>query len=306
MQFIRQYELRFGLPVTITEDWFSPARPSNDKIIEFNDFPDTYLITDHHIDFTISQIVGTGSKTNTVTIYNLSDEIVDYLKENVQAKIPLELKAGYLGDIKLIFKGTIEQFVDENHTETRKTSLSLADGGINLKEAVSSRTYSKGTPASTIVSDMLSDLGLPKAEGTNLTFSSGDTIRGSMYVTGKTSDSLWKLGKDFGFDFTVINGNAYIVPKDKSSGTLSPLISYNSGLVSSISPYVDGNGKTTGSTTKPQIKFTCLLNGDLIPTSRCKVEEENYSGTYKIIEAVHKGSYEGSEWTTEVTAELLR
>lgn len=305
MQFLRKYELRFGTPIQITKDWFSPVKPSSEKLIDFSSFPDTFLIRDHHIEFTIQHITGTGQRSNSITIYNLSQEVVDNIKDNVDGKMPVELKAGYADGIKLIFKGTIESFTDENHTETRKTTLNLADGSINIKEAVSSRAYSKGTPTSQMLSDILSDLGLPKAEGTSIAFSEGDTVRSQIYVTGKTADNLWALGKDYNFDFTVVNGSAYVVPKGKSAGTLSPLVSYSTGLVGSISPNVDNSGKTSEATKTRQIKFTCLLNGEFIPTCRCKVEDDMYGGTYKVIEVTHKGSYEGGEWTTDVIAELL-
>lgn len=309
--FQRKYELTFGLPITgITPDFFSPVKSSKEKLIHLENFVKSsgttdYKLSSHNISFNIDMSTKTGTKNNWIEVNNLSDDLVNYLDSNSDKKIAVQLKAGYVGSIKLLFLGTLEKFSDDFSSSTRATRFSVGDGTINLKEARSRRSYPKGTPVDTIVEDMLGDLGVPKAEGGVVKLGDDIKCRAPYYVSGKTSDQIVLLSDDFGLDFTIIQNTAFVVPKNKHSTIFAPLISADTGLKGDITPAAEHKGKKAATTSKRRLEFTSFLNADIIPTGLVEIKHPRYSGTYKVISVKHSGGYERGDWDSFVTVEAL-
>lgn len=309
-QFIRQYELVFGVPLQITDDNFSTTKPAADKRIEIGKFikesdANSYKISSHNISFNIEHSTSTGTKNNWIEINNLSDDIVSYVEDNVGDRLAIQLKAGYEDNIKIIFLGTIRKFSDDFSNPVRATRFDLEDGGVNLREAASKRSYPKGTIVDSIIADLLDDIAVPKASGGIVKLGDSVVVRSPFYVTGKTSTSLWQLCQDFNLNFSIINGAAYVVPRGKNSGVFVPLISNSTGLVGDITPVNEprGKAKKKKKSNNKRWQFSCFLNGDITPMGLVKIDHPRYNGTYKVVKVTHAGSFEGGDWLSQVTIE---
>lgn len=196
----RTYTLVIGRPVYLTD------KPVNiDKYANTNK-GDAYQIKDLHIEFNVKKDNSKEPNKGYLTIYNLSDEVVNYLDANQRESLAVLLHAGYNGDEKLIFSGTVEYVEDTFPEETRQTKLILGDGTLNLTTAQTSRSYRKGTPLNTVLNDLITDLKLPK--GRVIDFGS-QTTQHAMAFTGSASQNLGNLAKNTASTFSVQDGAVY-------------------------------------------------------------------------------------------------
>ena len=96
-----------------------------------------------------------------VTVYNLPDTIVQYLKDNLDNSLGGILEAGQDGNNVQVFAGAVEYMGDSWDRHTRKTKFIFGDAKQNLAYAKTNRSYRAGTSANKIISDLVSDMKLP-------------------------------------------------------------------------------------------------------------------------------------------------
>lgn len=308
--FDRQYELIFGVPLKISADHFSTAKTAKEKLITIDEYikdksPNSYKLTTNNLSFDITNTSAAGSSRSWIEIENLSDELVNYIVANIHEKMAIQLRAGYKGDVKIVFVGTVRWFSDDFSDVTRRTRLEVEDGGVNLREAFSKRSYPKGMLVDDVISDLLDDLGVPKAPGGIVKLGDIKT-KSPFYASGQTSVALADLAEDYDLNFSIVGGNAYVTPSDKSASHYIPSISPNTGLKGDITPVAQPNGRKTKKVKKkvpPRWQFKCFLNADILPMSLVNLDHPKYKGNYKVISVRHSGVYEGDTWETDVLVE---
>lgn len=296
-QFIRAYELTFGVPHKITQNSFvGPIRAyeegsSRQNVEEFLTLPrqeaefplaptsnlrvtgdpikrnpiraeeraeamDSFFasnnysfvqFTDHQVTFKIDKSKDGGGEDGTnslkITVFNATDDTISYL-EQVSGKKPyIRLKAGYVDNMKTIFKGNVESVEDEDKGHTRKTVIKVSDGGPAVKEALSFRKYPKGTNVDDILSDLMNDLGLPRGSVTEL--GSPLVTNKPLYFTGNTARAITKLGKSLGLHFSVQDLTINLMAPAKPIYYVSALVTPETGLVGSVSFLDENESKTT-------------------------------------------------------------
>lgn len=236
-----------------------------------------------------------------VTVYNLSDEILGYLKSNQDKSIAAILTAGYDGENTQLFAGTIEFIEDIWDRHTRKTKFIFGDGKENIANAQTARSYRAGTPVSKVVQDLVSDMKLPIGRVANVEGSLGS----SKAFVGNCANTLSKLCKEYGANFSVQDGASYVTVTGKRFESYVYEISEETGMIGSPTPKQpkpvkknkkkqDPNKEDTGLTVKTQ------LLGGVLPQSTIYLKSRDYTGFYKVLRLEHNGSYEGGEWTTSM------
>lgn len=301
--FKRAYKILIGDPYKIN---FSPTNNTFSRVQQLEDFyanaePNGYVITDHQITFTINKGSTANKKTSEITIFNLDERFVGYLVQNQDKKLVISFQAGYEGDLKQIFKGTIDKVVDDFSDENRKTTLTLGDGVVNLKEAVTLRSYPRNTPVTTIIQDMIDDLGLPV--GNYIPPVELPPLLTAKTYHGHTSTLLqrWALYTDS--RFSVQNGAVYFIPKDAVlDGERSAFLSADSGLIDTPKPMTKNAGSAEKNSTDPKtgLEVKSLLNGSIIPESSVYIQSGDIDGAYKVLKVTYKGDYEGNSWFNEM------
>lgn len=236
-----------------------------------------------------------------VTVYNLSDEILGYLKSNQDKSIAAILTAGYDGENTQLFAGTIEFIEDVWDRHTRKTKFIFGDGKENIANAQTARSYRAGTPVSKVVQDLVSDMKLPIGRVANVEGSLGS----SKAFVGNCANTLSKLCKEYGANFSVQDGASYVTVTGKRFESYVYEISEETGMIGSPTPKQpkpvkknkkkqDPNKEDAGLTVKTQ------LLGGVLPQSTIYLKSRDYTGFYKVLRLEHNGSYEGGEWTTSM------
>ena len=313
----KSYELIFGTPFQFTPGSFTILTTPEQRLTAIEDFfpeadPDAVSLKDHQITFDIRKTKKGSPNKSYVEIRNMSPKTLSYLSNQQGLKPAVILSAGYGGKNIEIFRGQLESYTDRKEGNERVTRLLLSDGAENTREANSVRSYRKGTPVNKIVSDLLSDMGVPKAGGGVLLDPDNIVTKKALYLSGRTSDGLDRVSRStLGklADWSIIDMHAYFLGEDE---TLPPIqvvpLSDKSGLIGSPVVKDDTAGqptyKSTGSqTSKSNIKLRTLLNGALIPLRGITLDSKEYKGVYKIVDLRHRGSFEGSQWYSEITAE---
>lgn len=231
---------------------------------------------------------------------------MDYLEANSRNSIAVILEGGYSedsfdGQVKTLFKGTVERIEDIFDKETRVTKLILGDASMNVREALSSRYYSAGVPIKNVLRDLTKDLGL--SLGNIETISDDIVTRKSYSWMGKSHHILKTLAKELGADYSIQDGQVYIIKYDNLLKTRVAYLTAGSGLVGTPEPLSQNEGKTQEDNVPSKgIRFKCLLDGAIKPGSTIYVKSRKYDGAYKVTKVTHKGEYEGATWESEVEA----
>lgn len=310
----RTYTLVIGRPVTIGE------KPVNIEKFANTSRGDAYEIKDLHIDFNIKKDNSKEPNKGYVTVFNLSDEVVNYLSVNQRESLAVMLHAGYNGDEKLIFSGTVEYVEDNFPQETRETKFILGDGTLNLTTATTARSYRKGTSLNSVLNDLITDLKLPK--GRVIDFGN-QTLQTSMAFTGTASQNLANLAKNTGSTFSVQDGAVYWTREGSRFNNVMFEISEEGGMVGTPTPKQPSSSKKlikakakerAGEKPKAPSKkqkehdikedvgmtVSTLLNGAILPESTVYLNTRYHKGFYKVAELTHRGGYETGEWVTEL------
>lgn len=310
----RTYTLVIGRPVVLGE------KPVNIDKFANTSKGNAYQIRDLHIDFSVKKDNSKEPNKGYITVFNLSDEVVNYLSVNQRESLAVMLHAGYNGDEKLIFSGTVEYVEDNFPQETRETKFILGDGTLNLTTATTARSYRKGTPLNSVLNDLITDLKLPK--GRVIDFG-GQTLQTSMAFTGNASQNLANLAKNTGSTFSVQDGAVYWTREGSRFNNVMFEISEEGGMVGTPTPKQPSSSKkliaskvkakSGDAPKKPSKKakehdikedvgmtVTTLLNGAILPESTVYLNTRYHKGFYKVAELTHKGGYETGDWVTEM------
>nr|DAO34758.1 MAG TPA: tail protein [Caudoviricetes sp.] len=309
----RTYTLVIGRPVIIGE------KPVNIEKFANTSKGDAYEIKNLHIDFSVKKDNSKEPNKGYVTVFNLSDEVVNYLSVNQRESLAVLFYAGYNGDEKLIFSGTVEYVEDNFPQETRETKFILGDGTLNLTTATTARSYRKGTPLNSVLNDLISDLKLPK--GRIIDFGS-QTLQASMAFTGNASQNLANLAKNTGSTFSVQDGAVYWTREGSRFNNVMFEISEEGGMVGTPTPKQPSSSKKlikaqskakAGEKPKASKKkkehdikedvgmtVSTRLNGAILPESTVYLNTRYHKGFYKVAELTHRGGYETGEWVTEL------
>lgn len=265
-----------------------------------------YLLQDHQITFSIKKDNNKDPNQAEIVVYNLSDDTVNYINRGIRNNLAVALAVGYEGEeLVMIFKGTIQWVSDTFDSVDRKTTLHCLDGGINIAEARTSRSYPKGTKIKRVVTDLVKDLGT--TEG-NIHVDNDQTLSSATAMCGNTSHYLEHICKSIDHNVSIQDGSVYVTPRSQMSSARSAYISPETGLIGSPEPFhndIKPTKKVTKSSKKAKkptdgVKFKCQMNGAILPEKTIWLKSRYYDGPFKVVSVSHNGDKEGKEWVTEV------
>ncbi|AFU62736.1 baseplate hub protein [Escherichia phage vB_EcoM_3A1_SA_NWU] len=265
-----------------------------------------YLLQDHQITFSIKKDNNKDPNQAEIVVYNLSDDTVNYINRGIRNNLAVALAVGYEGEeLVMVFKGTIQWVSDTFDSVDRKTTLHCLDGGINIAEARTSRSYPKGTKIKRVVTDLVKDLGT--TEG-NIHVDNDQTLSSATAMCGNTSHYLEHICKSIDHNVSIQDGSVYVTPRSQMSSARSAYISPETGLIGSPEPFhndIKPTKKVTKSSKKAKkptdgVKFKCQMNGAILPEKTIWLKSRDYDGPFKVVSVSHNGDKEGKEWVTEV------
>jgi len=248
--------------------------------------------------FQIEKTIKSDPNRATFTVYNLNENSRAKLEE--AAELYLSIEAGYGDETKVIFSGDVDKIENKKTPTDWVTIVETGDGKKDLTETRLNKSYKKGTSVKTVIDDALGAFTNLKNNGLpdGLIQSAKELVTGGTF-SGRSKDILDKLLGEQGLEFSVQDDEVIITEKDKATNNDIYVINPNSGLINSPAKTEEKNkeGKVVKGVT-----FTALLNPNLVPKQRVRVESRNITGEYTIIKINHVGDSQQGTFYTQVEA----
>lgn len=253
------------------------------------------------IEFSISKSISSTQNSAEIKIYNLSESSRNALGKELD---DITLEAGYIppnggGNVGIIFQGQIR---DVEHTRNEGdiiTTLSCGEGDKAFGNATIAKTYPAGTKVEDVVDDIYKELekeGIAKGE---FKYPEGvKPFKRPYTVCGSCKREMDTLGRGKDFYWSVQNGTMEVVPGDGYVGGIVSLTP-ETGLVGT--PTITDNG----------VKVTALLNAEIRPNRRVKIESQVLemnaeNGEYRVSECTYSGNNRDGDMLVSITGESLQ
>ena len=316
-QFNHKYSCEFGQPISFyganaDSNFKSIPYPvnytteQNKAVSYFNEAKadQAVKLSSHNMSFSIKKGKD-ASPDNTITFYNISDNVRKFLEQNNGKKPVILLRAGYESDkeLPILFNGEVIMVTDSFNGTTRKTDLTCTTGTTAIQEAYSVKSYRAGTKPADIVADVLKDLKLPV--GTYyLPDSMSVGIEKPVIVPAVPAiEFLRKYGKDNGFKVWFEDGTVNLFSEEArpSITTTAFKISSDTNMIGSPTIKTSDVAMTelkAGSRQSVMVQTT--LNGAYSIGARVELISKYHNGIYEIESIEHSGTFEGDDWNSKL------
>lgn len=267
------------------------------------------VITGLRVAFEITKSVLSFPNLARLEIFNANQTTISALQEQ-GAKI--SFNAGYEGAVELLFQGDVRNVLQRKSGVDRITTVFAGDGERDFQNAAFNKTFTSSVSISQAIQEVLKTFeevsigvvnGLPQV---------ADKLRGQT-LSGSSKDILDQFAKEYGFNWSIQNGEVVIVPQDEPlEGDDAVLINAATGMIGS--PTLTRFGATISSY---GVEVTTLLNPKLLPNRAIKIESLNAEvnignlyfqnikkttaeGFYKIQEVTFTGDTHDATWLAMV------
>lgn len=269
-------------------------------------------ISNLRVTFDIEKDLTKETNKSQISIYNLSDETLKIV-ENPDSVILLD--AGYKDSFGRVFEGAIT-FVSSRGETDIETEIEAADGHLEIRDSIFSKSYGPGISSQVILFDIVSSMGATMQISTDIEHK--EYPNGFAYA-GKSKGAIEKVCNYIGAKWSIQNR---IIQVRKAGGAISPkafLISSETGMIGSPERIVKtqtiklseedknkntkkkrGRKKKTEKEKKTGWKIKSLLLASVNPGSVIEVRSKYVKGFFVVDRVNHKGDTHGDDWYTEM------
>lgn len=241
------------------------------------------------------------AKPNTLklSIYNLGDDsrhfIENAAKPNAKGAYAVQVEAGYVSDLRVIFQGTLELGSSNkrgrhNHHHQGAdwvTEIEAADGGQSHRQTILAKSFGPGTSQTTLVHEVAKALGVSIGKITGL---KGANVNHGRTLSGPAIRELDHLCKSNGVRWSIQDGVLHVLPYGAASDTSAFVISTPTGMIGSPEK------------TEKGIKVVSLLQGAINPARLIDVRARDLSGNYVVEAVTHHGDTHDLDWYSDIEA----
>lgn len=237
-----------------------------------------------------------------LTIRNLSPE---HRREILSARrfhTFVEVQAGYVGGMSLIFRGDLRKAVPARDGTDWVVKVTAGDGEHAIRSARVSRSFSPGTTVEAVVRHIAEAMGVGIGNAsTALRGASlgalGDTLPEGTVLGGSAAAELTRLCTAAGKVWSIQEGNLQILPLGGALAREAILLSPGTGLVG-----------TPEVVNRRVITVTALLQPGLVPGQQVVVQSDALLTTapWRITEAEYSGDTHGVDWYAKLTCHRPR
>lgn len=268
---------------------------------------DSKIIRSLRVSFEITKSVLSFPNLAKISIFNPNSDTLSLLQKKYTKVL---FNAGYVGDLRLIFKGEIRNVFQSKVGVDRIITVYAGDGEQDWQNATFNKTFSENVSISSAIEEVLKTFkevtigtinGLPQV---------ADKLRGQT-LSGSSKDILDNFADEYGFTWSIQDGEVVIVPVEEPlQGDEAVLVNAATGMLGS--PTVTEIGAD----------ITTLLNPRMLPNRAFKIESvnadiqlgnlffrsiprTNAEGTYKIQEVTFRGDSRDGEWISSVKGRII-
>lgn len=246
--------------------------------------------------FKIERSTSKEPNTAQISIWNLNQQTRALLQE---LELQTVLEAGYVGSRAVIFSGQLEYGSPGRDGTDWITTLQSADGGKQISQARVNLSFGAGTGVGTVLLCLAEELGLglgnvaEKAKAGSLRGAVTEYLNG-IALNGKAYDELEKIAKQMGLGLSVQDGQVQLLAPLETLRGDAVLLTKRTGLIGS--PEVGEKGR---------VRARSLLQPDLIPGRRVRIESEQVTGFFKVMRSTFIGDTWGQDWYSDIEGKPL-
>lgn len=259
-------------------------------------------ITGLKVTFEITKTVLSFPNLAKIIVHGYSDVTLALAKSTGTS---ISFHGGYGGNNQLLFQGNIINVFHSNFGTERTMTLFAGDGKRDWDNAIFNSTFSANVSVSTAIEEVLATFkdsvvgtlqGMPMAT---------DKLRGQT-LSGSSSDILDGFAEEYGFSWSIQNGEVDIVPDDQIlQGTTAVVIKSETGMVGS--PTITEIGADVVALLNPRllpnVAFTIESSSNEIAIGNLffrDIKKTIAAGTYKVQEVVFSGDTREGDWHSSV------
>lgn len=310
----KRYRLSIGKPLIVKEGTFdvSDTRSNGDSWIDYNKCyhntkNNAFLLESDNegecfsISFDCSRQSGTNSECS-IDIFNLDDELTEYIISNADKDLVVKLEAGYDEELSKVIEGTVSCAYDSWSKQDRVMSMIVEDAAVNIRSAYTVRQYAANTPYEKIVDDLISDLKLKRGKVTKL--DKYPVTKVPVSYSGNTNEIIHMLAKKYKNVFTINDSLAFLTPIDRRVNSLAVFLSASTGLIGDASK--KRNRKKVKSNAKDDIlTFKCQLDSTIYPDLSVYVQDNTIDSAVKVEKVRLRGAYPEGVWECVIDGLLV-
>lgn len=238
-------------------------------------------------------VFGSSPNHSKIELFNLSTQS----RQNFKKGYIVNLQGGYNGLVGTLFTGNVFITKSDRSGPDIITTLECLDGGASIVLARLDKSYPAGVTNIQILQDVATAMSV--TTDSNPGVSAGivvgiptQTFNKGFTATGPCKDTLDKLLKPQGLEWTVDNGNLNIIPKSAYDGNSAQVVSAETGMIG------------VPSQNEFFTQFTSLLNPKLVPGALVQLISENaaLNGFYKIRKSKLEGDSHENKWQVSCEA----
>lgn len=261
----------------------------------------TKIISDLRVVFDIIKSMRSYPNIAMIDLYNPNGDTISRLYDDPI----LILKAGYEGNIGLIFKGRIRNIFNNKVAENRIITIYAGDGQREWENTIINKTYSENIKVKDLVKDVLTTLletgELNLGSLQDLDDRQADKLIG-VSLSGSTKDVMDKLANDYSLVWSIQDGEIVVMDENRAlEASEIVLVNQTTGMIGS--PTVTEIGADV----------TSLLNPKLLPNTAFRIESlssnialsnlqfrtpkrSTAEGDYRAFDVTFNGDTHGTNW----------
>ena len=259
------------------------------------------LVTDLRMTFQIERTLEKFPNNAQIEIYNLGRENRSRIEEKRTAIL---INAGYGDTLKNLFAGDIAQIVTKRSGPDIVTSIEAGDGEVSYNNTKLDISFKPGTTMGQVFDAIRSSFGL--SEGTVKGLNESDQFQQGLTLSGSVRDHMNYIARRQNLEWSIQNNQLQILPVDTATDEEVVLLNASTGLVGTPFKTKVVNQsilkKKDGQITDSGIACVSLLNAEIKPGRRIKIESEFITGVFRVHKVKHNGDTHGQQWYSEIEA----
>jgi hypothetical protein len=232
-----------------------------------------------------------------ISVWNLSRETRAKLADQ---KVPIEFQAGYGKDISQVFFGDIpaDGISTVRDGPDWVTTFRAGDGGKAYRTARIQEAFGKGTKLADVLKKAAKQMGVGLGNALSK-LADGDLsgavteMFGGVVLSGPVPRELDRLLRSYGYEWSIQDGQLQVIEQDGHTDDEAVLLRPDTGLIGSPEPGKDGFTKVRS-----------LLQPQILPGRRVKLETSNLDGFFVVAKVTHTGDTHGPDWYSECEGKL--
>lgn len=256
----------------------------------------TLATEDVDITFKVTRTLAAHPGTCEITLYNLSEAHRRELRPNAFGRLRAfcQLDAGYEGTRSMLFRGDTRRIEHKRDGTEWVTVVTAGDGEHAIRNARVVASFARETTFATVVRALAQQMGVGEGNFASVTDALGATVRAGTVLHGQAAQELHRICAAAGLEFSVQDGALQILRRGQALDRVGVLLSPETGLL--------GSPERCG---YKRIKLSALLQPDLVPGRKVRVESSTATGDYRIVQAEYAGDTRGEDWTADLVCRDL-